>query len=345
MHVVSDSDLVLIEVTSIEEVSWRAIHPLPNITMVDFLLTSPHERRGGVVARCRDLSRSLLPGEGDVQVDGGALPRVQGMGHVGRVVDVVVPDGVHQGQVRQVALALHAGEAAVLHLDAHVLRERRPLLVGEVGEEGGALDGRAVVEVDAEQVVLGVRRQRRVHARVVPVAQARDGRERLVVDGDVARGEVGLPAGEGGVDLGARGGGVGAVDEGDDVGVEGRHLAHEPRHVGEVAEDAERLVGVLVAVAPGAPEDGLAPVLLQARGGGEDVAQARGEDDAARREHGLLARGVGHARRVGGVAAVRRVLQLRGRDGAVDHGDRVVVGQLRAGEPAVVLAGDACSHG
>ena len=172
-----------------------------------------------------------------------------------------------------------------------------------------------------------------------PVLEAGDGRDGAVVDGDVVNLQVFLPAGELLLRVGARSSGVSAVDEGNHVGIEGDHLADGAGGVGEGPEETEGLVGVLVAVAPGAPEDALAPVFADARGGGEDVAEAGSEDDFAGGDGSLKLGGCvrGGDNEVG-------VFSVAGGDvgdGAVDHGDGAVVGKLLAGCPAEVGGGDA----
>lgn len=132
-------------------------------------------------------------------------------------------------------------------------------------------------------------------------------------------------------------GGVGAVDKGDEVGVERQDLADGAGDTIVRAQQAESLVGVLVAVAPGAPEEALAPVLLDAGGVGEDVADAGGQDDLFGAECDFLVALV--LARDGEV----RVVLLGGDlgDGAVGEGRRAVLGDLLAGSVAVVCGSDA----
>lgn len=72
---------------------------------------------------------------------------------------------------------------------------------------------------------------------------------------------------------------LGAVDESDDVGELGVHLQHTANHIGKVAEDTKGLVPVLIAIAPGAPEDALAPGFLDTRRVGKNIAHTSAKDD------------------------------------------------------------------
>ena len=178
---------------------------------------------------------------------------------------------------------------------------------------------------------------------VCPFAQTGDGLDGPVVDRDVVELEVLLPPGELLLRLGPRRRGVCPVDKGDDVGVQRDHFADRAGGVGQGPEETKRLVGVLVAVAPGTPEDAGSPVFADARGGREDVAEAGGEDDLAGGEAGLLG-GVGG----GGGDDEVGIIGVAGGDfgdSAVDHGDGAVVGELLAGCPAEVGGGDAWVRG
>lgn len=192
-----------------------------------------------------------------MQADSRPLTAPQGMRQVRRVVRVRIADRIHARHVRQQAARLVRVQALAVDGHAQVPPDARRLLLGERHQEGGALDGRALGEVDAEEVVLGHARQARVGVPVgvVAVLQAVDGRDRAVLDGDVVQRQVLLP-----LRVGRRRGGaalrrVGAVDEGDDVLVERQDFLDRAGGLVQRDEQAEALVGVLVAVAPGAPED------------------------------------------------------------------------------------------
>lgn len=189
-----------------------------------------------------------------MQEDGRPLAAEERVRHVGAVVRVGVADGVDARDVGGVALGRLGREPAAPELDAGLGADGAALLVGEAEEEGGALDGVALGELDREEVVLGRRRQRRVGLGVVVgVAEAGDGGDGAVLDRDLVQVEELLELGVLGLGLGAGGLGVGAVGEGDEVGVEGQDLADEGGEVTEGGrQQTEGLVGVLVAVTPGA---------------------------------------------------------------------------------------------
>lgn len=224
-----------------------------------------------------------------MRVDSRLLAGVDGMGHVGDVVRVRITNGVGAGDIGDEALGLVGVQAAAVKGDAQLGADVGLLLIREGDEEGSPLDRGAVVKVHAEQVVLGRSSQTRVRVGVVAVLEARDGCDRLVVHGHVGDLQVLLPIREGGLGRGARLGRVGAVGEGHHVAVQGGHLAHETGDVLQGPKETEGLVGVLVSVAPWAPVDTLAPVVLKAGSGGEVVFQTSSKDDLPRRES-LLAR-------------------------------------------------------
>lgn len=88
----------------------------------------------------------------------------------------------------------------------------------------------------------------------------------------------------------------------------------------ERPQDPERLVAVLVPVAPRTPVDALAEALAEPRGGGEGVQHARAEDDFAR---GVLGAGAVRTAEEGG--CVCNVDGGDGDDGVLDEGSRGVV--------------------
>lgn len=187
--------------------------------------------------------------------------------------------------------------------------------------------------MQAKEVVLRVAGQARVRRGIRPVAEALNGSHDAVIYRRILGLHVLFPPRKGlfrGVEQRLVGGG--AVGKGNDVGVERGDLAEGARGGGDGAEDTEALVGVLVAVAPGTPEDALAKVVGEARGGGEDVADARGEDDLAGGVDDGLVVGIGAGDGEVGVVALRLDLG----DCAVGHGDGAVVADGLAGGPAVV---------
>lgn len=192
-----------------------------------------------------------------MQADSRPLTAPQGMRQVRRVVRVRIADRIHARHVRQQAARLVRVQTLAVDGHAQVPPDARRLLLGEGHQEGGALDGLALGEVDAEEVVLGHARQARVGVLVgvVAVLQAVDGRDRAVLDGDVVQRQVLLPLRVGRRRGGAALGRVGAVDEGDDVLVERQDFLDRAGGLVQGDEQAEALVGVLVAVAPGAPEN------------------------------------------------------------------------------------------
>lgn len=214
------------------------------------------------------------------------------MRDVGGVDDGGITNSVCLGQIGEVALGRFRSQTTPLHRNAHILRNGGALRTREIGEEGRALDGGTVVQVDTEQIVHWVCREICAcrTGTAAPVLQPRDGRERLVVDGHLVNRQIALPVGtKGGFGRGAPRGGVGAIHEGDDIGVERGDFADQARDVVEVREDAQGLVRVLVAVAPRAPVDALGPVLLEPGGIRDEVPEACGYDDAPACEHDLLA--------------------------------------------------------
>lgn len=223
-----------------------------------------------------------------MRVDSGPLAAIDGVWDVCNIVRVRITDSVGAGDVGYEALVWVRIQAAAVQRDAQVRADSGLLLVREGDEEGGSLDGGTIVQIYTEEVVLGRSGQAGIRGRVVPVLEASDGQDRLVVDSNVRQLQVFLPVREGGFGRGSSFGGVGAVGEGHDVAVQRGDLTHGAGDILQGREEAEGLVGVLVAVAPRAPVDSLAPVILEAGSARQVVLQAGSEDDFPRCE-GLLA--------------------------------------------------------
>lgn len=185
-----------------------------------------------------------------MKIHRGSLARVHGVRDVGAPIDVVVSDCVDQGDVREVPNALVSSQTAVNHVDAHVLGQGRGLFVGELHEEGGPVDNGPIVQLDTEEVVLGVGGKAGIHAGVQAALQVRDGRNGLVVDLDVVGLQVRLPVGEARFGGGAVFRGVCAVDEGHEVRLLGGDFADHGWDGVQGRDQTQRLVGVLIAIAP-----------------------------------------------------------------------------------------------
>lgn len=172
------------------------------------------------------------------------------MRDVGAPINVVVAHCIDQRDIGEISNGLVPSQTITDNIHTQIRTHARPLLIGKFNEEGGSVDTGAVVQVDPEEVVLWVRGETRVLACVQPASEVRDLRDGLVVDRDVVDLEVGLPVGKGGVGGVADCRGVGAVDEGDHIRVLGRDLADEPGDAVERRQQTQRLVRMLVAVAP-----------------------------------------------------------------------------------------------
>lgn len=129
--------------------------------------------------------------------------------------------------------------------------------------------------------------------------------------------------------------GLSAVQESNDVAVQGSvHLKSAANDILQSTQDTERLVTVLVAIAPRTPEDTLAKSLLQTGGVREDVTETSTKDDLASR--------VGLA---GGIGSFEDVVYgLDGGNGSVDDGGSVVTEYLLAGGTAEFSGNGSCSH-
>ena len=268
--------------------------------------------------------------------DGSALAGDEGVGHVGHHIVVGIANGVDAWNVGLVTLGVVGNVTTLFELNTDITANPRRLLILVAGEESTALHGLVVTfEVNAEQVQLRVRRQAGVSVGVRAVAETVEGGDGVVDDLDLVDLEVLLPLRELLLGLFAVLGRVGSVDEGDNVLVEGAHLADEDGNLLQSGEETQALVGVLVAVTPGAPVDALAPVLLDAWGVGEQVAQTGSQNDLAGGD-GLCALGVD-----GEPGVV--VVGLDGRDGAVGEAHRVVVREELTSSVAVVGGSDTCT--
>lgn len=127
------------------------------------------------------------------------------------------------------------------------------------------------------------------------ILKALNGGNGAVLDLDVPSIELLLPicVCRSGLGLSLRG--LGAVDERDDVGELGVHLQHAAKHVRQVAEDAKGLITVLVAIAPRAPEDTLAPGFLQTGSIGKHIPHTGAENDLT--SSVVLSRGIDNRER------------------------------------------------
>jgi len=104
------------------------------------------------------------------------------MRDVSDVVRVGVAYSVDVLDVCHEAAGAVGSEAVAVQLNAHLGADARVLGVLEAGVEGGALDRRAGLdEVDAEEVVLGERGQRRVTVHSATVRQTCDVSNRAVL--------------------------------------------------------------------------------------------------------------------------------------------------------------------
>ena len=281
-----------------------------------------------LVVTLGELGLGVLARQLDVQVHGGPLAAEHGVRHVGRAVAVGVTNGPHASDVG--TLALRDNDLVVADVEVHLGRQVGELNGREVGDESAAGDRLALGEVHAELVeLLG---GGPVLATILDTLDRRDG---AVLNLDVPGLELLLPALVLGSGRGLALRGLGAVHKGDNVGELGVGLEDTAESVGDVANDSQGLVPVLVAVAPGAPEDTLTPSFAQARGLGEHILQASTQDNLARSV--LLAGAVGHGKRGEGVVA----LGHDGGDSRVLERGGVILGDLLASEATELSRGRA----
>lgn len=155
-----------------------------------------------------------------MQENSRSLAREHGMRDISNVVSVGITNSINARDVGHEAAGAVSSETATVEANAHVLADGGVQLVGEAGEEGGALDAGALGEVDAEQVVLREGRGLGVLV-LAAVGEPHERRDRPVLDRHVAPRQVRLPPRE----LGVRGRPhlrrVCAVHERDHVRVEG----------------------------------------------------------------------------------------------------------------------------
>ena len=258
----------------------------------------------------------------------GTLPREKRMRHIRHIIRICIANRKDTRHIRHQPPFTIRRELVSVQRDARLSPDVGVLLRGEISKEGIPQHGvLAIFKIHLEEIVLGVRGETRVRVGTCAVAEPGDGCQGAVLDAYVLQLEVRLPAGElGGGDVAVLGG-VGTVHEEHDVGVESEDLADGRHGAVEAGEDAEILVGVLVAVAPGTPVYAFAPVLLDAFGGREDVAHTGSEDDFPGCERdGFVARVVGKDLEEGVV-----VLWLHCRDGAVDEVYGAIFADLLAG--------------
>lgn len=209
--------------------------------------------------------------------------------------------------------------------------ESRTLRSVVVGDESVALDGLTLGEVHEEFVELA--------ALVVlvgfPVLDALDLSDGAVVEANVVRFHDVSPVrvGLGQNVLLLRG--VGAVQEGNEVIVQGGvHLKGAANDILQSTQDTERLVTVLVAIAPGAPEDTLTESFLETGGVREDVTETSAQDD--------LAGCVGLAR---GISSFEDVVDGLDRgNGSVDDAGGVVTEDLLSGGTTEFSGDGSYSH-
>lgn len=152
------------------------------------------------------------------------LPTPHGMRDVCRIIGIRIAHGINTRNVRDHAFREVGFQFIIDEVDADVFSDTGFLLVLEVGEEGGALDGWAGFEVDLEEVVFGEGGATGVFVEGSGVLEAFDGDDGAVVDGHLVELEPFLPAAEFGVVAFAVLGCVGAVGEDDDVGVKSQEF-------------------------------------------------------------------------------------------------------------------------
>lgn len=252
-----------------------------------------------------------------MSIHSSTLTAVHSMRYVGAVVAVGITNTPHTRQARAETRVSLGIDLTTEHLQSHLLRDRRGLLSGEVGDERVPVHGVTLGEVQTENIILAAL----VILVLLAVLDALDTGDSPVVETDVVRLHDLLPVGVVlGQDLLLRVC-LRAVEEGDDVAVQRAvDFQHAADDVLETAEDTEGLVAVLIAVAPGAPVHALTPGLVETGGVGQDIAQTGTQDD--------LASGVLLAVGVGGFEGV--VNGFDGGDGVVDDGRGVVAQDLLA---------------
>ena len=247
------------------------------------------------------------------------LAAVHRVRHVGAVVVVHITDRKNTLDVGPHARLVDLDLVASHNRQAHLPWQLGPLHGREVREERVAHDGLALREVHAEDieflVLFGI-------LDLPAVLEALDGRDRAVVDLHVVRLKLRLPVRVLLLEGGFLRGRLRSVDEDPDVCVERHHLEDRTHDVGKIADDAERLVAVLEAVAPGTPENTVTPGVLQAWGARKEVLHAGGHDHLAGGERLAIA-----------VRRAEVVLDpLDGDHLAISDSGGVVLGDLLAGQ-------------
>lgn len=267
---------------------------------------------------CRDYGRLT------VQKYSSPLTGEESMGHVGGVVSVGITNGVDTRNVGDQTRTAISLESSTVQRNTSLLSNIRALLIRETRQERSALNGLALSELNAEKIKLRDRRKAGISVVGVTVLETLDLCDGSVVDCNVVQLQVLPPLGKILVCEGLCGAVVGSVDKGVHVGVEGCHLSDEAGDLVERGDETEGLIGVLVAVAPGTPEDALAPVLSNTGRVREKVLDASCENDLAGCDCLGVLTGVVNGEGEGSVVAL---LGLDVYDCGILHLDSVVVGE------------------
>lgn len=215
-----------------------------------------------------------------MDVDCSALTTEHRVGHVGAVIGIGITHAEDTSLTGPHAIEVDLDLLVLRHVKAHLGRKCGALDGRKIGNESVALDRLAVSEIDDKFVELQIGGLVLMNLAVPRVFNASDG---AVLDLDVPCIQLLLPALVLGRCSSFAFGGLGTVDKGNYVTEQGVDFHYTVEYIGNAAENTERLITVLVAVAPGTPEDALTPGFSQTGGVGEDILHPSPEHDLAGR--------------------------------------------------------------
>lgn len=208
--------------------------------------------------------------------DTSLLASVHGVGNVGAAIAV----GITHSKDTSFAGAHTSSDIDLVvdEIETHLGRKSRSLNSWDIDHDGVTLNWLTGSEVNQELVELSVGVLLAVLAAILQTLNGGDG---AVVDGGVPPSELLLPIRDlgGGASLALRG--LSSVDECDDIVILSVSLEHVGQLVGDITDQTEGLVTVLVTIAPGAPEDTLAPSVLEARSRGKNILNTGSQHDLA----------------------------------------------------------------
>lgn len=220
--------------------------------------------------------------------DSSTLATEHGVRDVSAVVAVGITNGPDTSQASTQTRVRLGVNLATQHLQAQLVRQARKLLTGVVGNECVTLNRLTLCEVNQELIELSAL----VVFVLLTVLGVLDLGDRTVVQTDLVRLNNSLPVRVSRLQGDLLLGDLSAVQERNNVlvqrAVDFLDAADDVLHT---AQDTNRLVTVLVTIAPRAPVHALTPGLLNTGGLGEDIAQSSTKDDLAGSV--LLARRVG----------------------------------------------------